>query len=163
MQQTSRIYVRFKEENDWQTFIEEMKFGNPQDQKAHALAEYENNFEKSFELFENGIILDRNKRDCQIGGFFDDNIAKQLCEVIARFIGNKGIILADTYNYSYYPESSQEYYFFGEELHDYYRYKSAGKHFDIDISDINKWLGTTRKKELSDNEKMTIKEIMKNR
>lgn len=158
MQYTSRIYLKFKDKEKWEYFLKEFKFGSEAEQ--HSMYEFLSNPFASYQFFANGVNIDEDALDCEIGEFFDGNNLESLVSLFYQNVKDDAIILADSFSYSCDPFFCYELYSVGGELHTYLRNRGAEKHFDIAISDIKAWLGTTRTKELSTTEKAFLKEIV---
>ena len=75
---------------------------------------------------------------------------------LAEYGGQDILILADSYNLSSDP-CTYEIYYLGGEIHTDYRTSEVDKHRKIQISDISKWLETTRIDALGSEEKAYLK------
>lgn len=157
MQYTSRVYIRFKDKETWEKVLGDSKIGSGEN--ARSLLSFKDDPFAGFSYFRNGLYVSEKTLSCEISDFFDENATLKLVEMFASAIGKNGIIIADTFSYSCDPICF-EYYYFGEEIHPLVRTKGAENHFSIIISDIEKWLGTTRKKTLSPEEKALLKECL---
>ncbi len=154
MQYTSRIYIHFIEKEPWETVLGKIEIGSGED-KRNLLSFRDDPF-AGFSYFANGITVSEKKLSCELSDFFDENTTLNLVQTFASAVGKDGIIVADTFSYSGDPICF-EFYCFGEEVHTHVRTRGANNHFDIEISDVEKWLGATRKKALSPEEKSLLK------
>lgn len=157
MQYTSRLYIKFKDKSKWEFFLKEFKFtsGN----ETHSMYDFIEDFFSSFQFFANGVNISEEALDCNIGATYDGDNLEALVGMIHSKIKDDAIILADSYCYSNDPAFCYELYSIGGELHTYWRDRGAEKHFNLSISDIKAWLGPSRTKTLSVEEKVFLKQF----
>lgn len=162
MQNTGRIYAAFRSKEKWDFFLDNMVL-SAGDTKA-SLREIlglagDHDWGFRFKFFGNGAFAYDGVMAFSLSDFWDENSLKNLFSIFHKYIGEDAIIIGDTLNYSCYPMVSYEYYSLGGEMREYIRGRGAEKHFDIEISDVDKWLGATRKKELTADETAFLKEV----
>lgn len=155
MQYTSRIFIQFKNKESWESVLGEVKIGSADN--CRSLLSFKDDPFAGYEYFQNGISVSEGGLNCELSAFFDERTALALTNSLVSVVGQKGIVFADTYSYGGDPVS-YEWYYIGGEIHSTVRTRGADAHFHISISDWEKWLGTTRKKSLTAEEKAYLKE-----
>ena len=154
MQYTSRIYIRFKDKESWETFLSKTEVGT--DDSKRSLLSFKDDPFAGYEYFSNGLSVSETTLSCRISDFFDEQTTLNLVHTFASSLGQDGIIVADTFSYSGDPICF-EFFYFGENIHPDVRTRAASNHFNIPIEDVAKWLGATRKEALTDSEKALLK------
>ena len=158
MQCTSRIYIKFGKPEDWKSFVTSFKVSNNEG-KEYTLEDFIAEPFASYQFFENGADVSEENLSCTLNAFYDDEQLSGMFTAIVKNVKNAAIVCADSYNYSCYPETSFELFSICGIPHTNIRLRGADRHFDIDIADINKWIGPTQKKTLSDGEKAFLKQL----
>ena len=145
MQYSSLIYLKFKEYDAWERILGTVKVNAGNGQPASLLSFVGMGFLNSLSVFENGALVTERNLDCLIN-----------CGFPPDYGGQDILILADSYNLSSDP-CTYEIYYLGGEIHTDYRTSEVDKHRKIQISDISKWLETTRIDALGSEEKAYLK------
>jgi hypothetical protein len=156
MQYSSLIYLKFKEHDAWERILGTIKVNAGNGKPASLLSFAGMGFLPSLSVFENGALVTERNLDCLINCGFPPDSTEKFVRSLAEYGGQDILILADSYNLSTDP-CTYEIYYLGGDIHTEYRTSGVDKHRKIHISDMSKWLGTTRINALSAEEKAYLK------
>ena len=157
MQYSSMIYFRFSNADSWKYFLENMKV--KVDGKTKCMMDFKDDFFASWSVFSDGVLIDETKLDCLINCDLPEDTVDNLVNMIASKAGKDVLVVAYVFNLSVDP-ATYELYYFGDTVHSDYRTKGVERHLEIDIKDVEKWLGPTRKKNLTAEERAIMKAIL---
>lgn len=156
MQLRSRLYIRFAKKENWETFLKDFKF-NSEGGEQHCLYEFIKDPMVSYEFFGEGVRISEERFDCEIGDYWDDSTIESMADALITRYKEDAIILADSINYSVGPEYSYEVYCVGGNKRENPRLSGAVRHANIEISDIKAWIGSSKIKDFTDEEKKFLK------
>ena len=167
----SRIFVKFKDKKNWDMYLDLFKLtaGETTASMREILGVDDppgtfNTF--CFKFFENGTNCDSDEMKFTLSSFWDPRNLATMFSGFATNLNKDAIVIGECYLYSYYPPICYEFYSFGGELHSYERTRGSEKHFEeMDPFCVGpkKWLGATREKGLTPEEKAFMKEVMASR